>query len=67
MKATIKAENGEYTYNITLTDDSFDNPNYVEMVIQQEGEDYYETWTVLVEDFSDMISIFENRRRRETN
>ena len=62
MRATIEAENDDFKYEITLTDDNMDNPNFVDMIIQQKGEDYYETWIVSVKDLYDLVNLFDNRR-----
>jgi hypothetical protein len=62
MRATIEAENDDYTYEITLTDDGLDNPNFVEMLIKQKGEDYFESWVVPVKDLYDLVNLFDNRR-----
>ena len=62
MRATIDAENDDYKYELTLTDDGLDNPNFVEMMIRQKGEDYHEIWTVSVKDLYDLVNLFDNRR-----
>lgn len=61
MKATIKAENDEYDYEITLTNEFLENDNFVDLMIRQDGEDYYEIWTVNVRELYDLVSVFNNR------
>jgi hypothetical protein len=62
MKATIKAENHNFDYELTITDDDYENKNFVEIILQQKNEDYFETWTVTIEDLYDVVRLFEQRR-----
>lgn len=65
MRATISADNDDYEYDFMLTDNGLDNANFVEIVIKQKGEDYYETWIVSVKELYDIVSLFEKRRERQ--
>lgn len=65
MRATISADNDDYEYDFMLTDNGLDNANFVEIVIKQKGEDYYETWVVSVKELYDIVSLFEKRRERQ--
>lgn len=62
MRAIIQAENDNCEYDITLSDDNMDNPNFIEMTIQQKGEEYFESWIVPVKDLYDLANMFDNRR-----
>lgn len=62
MKTIINADNDKYQYEITFTDDHLDNSNFVDVIIKQDGEDYYETWTILVDDLYDVAKLFKGRK-----
>jgi hypothetical protein len=65
MKAIIEADSSEHEYEVTFTDDHLDNLNFIDMIIKQKNEDYYESWTISIKDLYDAVALFESRRKRE--
>lgn len=59
MKITIKVEGPEKEEEMVFTDESLDNPNFVEVIVG--GKEY----TASVYDLYDAVRVFDDRRDDE--